>query len=166
MGENIITRRTVLRGAGAMGAVAASAASLAACGSSSPSSTATTGSAATTTGQATSTPVPTTGSASGTAGGGAAASGTKVAKADVPVGGGKIVGGAVVTQPSSGTFKAFTSTCTHQGCTVLSVANNKIMCPCHGSGFDASTGAVVNGPATRALPAKTLTDSGDSVVVA
>ena len=163
MGENI-TRRTVLRGAGAMGAVAASAASLAACGSSSPSSTATTGSAATT-GQATSTPVPTTGAASGTTGGGAAASGTKVAKADVPVGGGKIVGGAVVTQPSSGTFKAFTSTCTHQGCTVGSVANNKIMCPCHGSGFDASTGAVVNGPATRALPAKTVTDSGDSVVV-
>ena len=163
MGENI-TRRTVLRGAGAMGAVAASAASLAACGSSSPSSTATTGSAATT-GQATSTPVPTTGSASGTTGGGAA-SGTKVAKADVPVGGGKIVGGAVVTQPTSGTFKAFTSTCTHQGCTVGSVANNKIMCPCHGSGFDASTGAVVNGPATRALAAKTVTDSGDSVVVA
>ena len=158
MGENI-TRRTVLRGAGAMGAVAASAASLAACGSSSPSSTATTGSAATTAGVDVAPDA-------GQRGRGAAASGTKVAKADVPVGGGKIVGGAVVTQPTSGTFKAFTSTCTHQGCTVGSVANNKIICPCHGSGYDASSGAVVNGPATRALPAKTVTDSGDSVVVA
>ncbi len=164
MAENI-TRRTMLRGAGAVGAVAASAASLAACGSSSPSSTATTGSAAGTTGTATTQSSGTSGSGSATTSGGAA-SGTKVAKADIPVSGGKIVGGVVVTQPAAGTFKAFTSTCTHQGCTVGQVTNNKIMCPCHGSGFDASTGAVVNGPATRALAAKTVTDSGDSVVVA
>ncbi len=45
------------------------------------------------------------------------------------------------------------------------VANDKIMCPCHGSGFDTSTGAVVNGPATRALAAKSVTDSGDSIIV-
>jgi Rieske Fe-S protein len=89
-----------------------------------------------------------------------------VAKAEVPVGGGKIVAGAVVTQPTSGTFKAFSSTCTHQGCTVAEVTDNTIRCPCHGSSFDASTGAVKSGPAQRPLPAKTLTDSGSSVVVA
>ncbi|MGV1007327.1 MAG: Rieske (2Fe-2S) protein [Dermatophilaceae bacterium] len=163
MGENL-TRRTVLRGAGAVGAVAASAASLAACGSSTSSSSATTGATSGASATSGATSATTTGGATAT--GSASASGTKVAKADVPVNGGKIVGGIVVTQPASGTYKAFSSTCTHQGCTVDSVANNKIVCPCHGSGFDASTGAVVNGPATRALSAKTLADSGDSVVVA
>jgi Rieske Fe-S protein len=45
------------------------------------------------------------------------------------------------------------------------VSDNRIVCPCHGSAFDASSGAVVNGPATRALPAKTVTVSGDTLVV-
>lgn len=159
MGQNI-SRRTVVRGAGALGAAAAAAASAAACGSSTPSTTPTTSAAAATTTGST----PTT-SAAATTTGGSAASGTTVAKADVPVGGGRIVSGAVVTQPTSGTFKAFSSTCTHQGCTVADVTDNAIRCACHGSSFDASTGAVKTGPATRALPAKTLTDSGDSVVV-
>lgn len=158
MGENI-TRRTVLRGAGAAGAVAAAAASAAACGSSTPSPSATTSApAGTTTTAATTTTSPTSA--------GSAASGTTVAKAEVPVGGGKIVGAAVVTQPTSGTFKAFSSVCTHQGCTVAEVSNNKILCRCHNSTFDASTGAAVSGPAQSALPARTVTDSGDRLVVA
>ena len=43
--------------------------------------------------------------------------------------------------------------CTHQGCTVASVANGVITCPCHGSQFDAQTGAVIAGPAPRGLSA-------------
>ena len=34
----------------------------------------------------------------------------------------------------------------------LGVTDGEIHCPCHGSAFDATTGAVVNGPATRPLP--------------
>lgn len=58
----------------------------------------------------------------------------------------------VVTLGSDSTVHAFSATCTHQGCTVSAVQNGVISCPCHGSQFDARTGAVVAGPAPRALP--------------
>ena len=89
-----------------------------------------------------------------------------VKKADVPVGGGKIISGLVVTQPSAGTFKAFSSTCTHEGCQVSEVKDNKIRCACHNSYFDAATGAVLSGPARSALPSKNVTDAGDSLTLA
>lgn len=72
---------------------------------------------------------------------------------DIPTGGGIVTGGVVVTRDDSGNVHAFSATCTHQGCTVSSVEHGRITCPCHGSVFDAGTGAVVNGPATRPLPA-------------
>ncbi|MYS79419.1 Rieske (2Fe-2S) protein [Embleya scabrispora] len=86
---------------------------------------------------------------------------------DVPVGGGKIYDDAkvVVTQPTAGDFKAFTAVCTHQQCLVGSVAAGKINCPCHGSSFDASTGAVLGGPASRPLAAKQITVANGQVVL-
>ena len=57
----------------------------------------------------------------------------------------------VVTQPEPNDIHAFSAVCTHQGCTVNSVARGRIDCPCHGSSFDAATGAVRNGPAARPL---------------
>ncbi|TDC08642.1 Rieske (2Fe-2S) protein [Actinomadura bangladeshensis] len=73
--------------------------------------------------------------------------------ADVPVGGGKIYGDekVVVTQPAQGEFKAFTAVCTHQGCTVGSVRNGIIHCPCHGSEFKITDGSVAKGPAGTPL---------------
>ena len=59
----------------------------------------------------------------------------------------------VVTLGSDSAVHAFSATCTHQGCTVSDVQNGVISCPCHGSQFNARTGAVVTGPAPRALPA-------------
>ncbi|HEX5267922.1 MAG TPA: Rieske (2Fe-2S) protein [Acidimicrobiales bacterium] len=59
----------------------------------------------------------------------------------------------VVTLASDSTVHAFSATCTHQGCTVDAVQNGVITCPCHGSRFDARTGAVLTGPAPRPLPA-------------
>jgi Rieske Fe-S protein len=70
----------------------------------------------------------------------------------VPVGGGLIVGKVVVTRDAQGDVRGYSATCTHQGCTVDRVQNGRIQCPCHGSAFNASTGAVVQGPATRPLP--------------
>jgi Rieske Fe-S protein len=86
---------------------------------------------------------------------GPTASGSAViAVTAVPVGGGVIVDrlGIVVTQPTAGAIHAFSSKCTHLGCTVSEVHNGVISCPCHGSEFNDSTGAVVHGPATRPLP--------------
>jgi Rieske Fe-S protein len=109
-------------------------------------------------------------STSGSATGGAttaAGSAPKVKVADVPVGGGIIMQDAayVVTQPTAGTFKAFSKVCTHQGCTVASVSNGHINCTCHGSTFSATDGSVVNGPATKPLAETKVTLSGDSLVI-
>ena len=93
-------------------------------------------------------------------------SGGAIAKtADVPVGSGVIVDDVVVTQPSAGDFKAFSSTCTHKGCAVNKVADGTIDCPCHGSKYNLD-GTVANGPATAPLEAKTISVQGDSIVLA
>lgn len=74
--------------------------------------------------------------------------------AEVPVGGGVVLTDAriVLTRGSNGTVHGFSAVCTHQGCTVTSVHNGVIGCPCHGSRFDAQTGEVLAGPAPRPLP--------------
>ena len=74
-----------------------------------------------------------------------------ISKATIPVGGGKIFADqkVVVTQPTSGEFKAFSAVCTHQSCVVADVSGGTINCACHGSKFDITTGAVKNGPPPR-----------------
>ncbi len=143
-----IDRRTVIRSAGVVGVGAVGAATLAACGGSSDTATPTSKAA---------------GSAAGA--GGSAAGGIKAT--DIPVGGGKVFDDTkiVVTQPKAGEFKAFSAICTHKGCTVAKVENGTIDCPCHGSKYDMTTGAVKNGPATAALPAKTAKESGGSITI-
>ncbi|WP_194907448.1 Rieske (2Fe-2S) protein [Catenulispora rubra] len=90
-----------------------------------------------------------------------------VPSSSVPVGGGYIdkSNNVVVTQPQAGVFKAFTAVCTHQGCTVGGVTNNRIVCPCHGSVFSAQDGSVLNGPAASPLAAMTAKVNGANVDV-
>jgi Rieske Fe-S protein len=80
---------------------------------------------------------------------------------DIPVGGGKVFKSekVVVTQPTQGEFKAFSAVCTHRGCTVGSVSDGKIHCPCHGSAFSATDGSVATGPADKPLATKNVTVS-------
>lgn len=96
------------------------------------------------------------GGGSGGSAGSAASGGALVALADVPVGGAvaaKDASGApvVVAQPTAGTAVAFSAICTHMGCQVAP-AGNQLNCPCHGSQYDAATGAVLRGPAAKPLP--------------
>lgn len=109
-------------------------------------------------------------SSGGTGGGdNAAGGGTALAKtSDIPEGGGKVFGdqGVVVTQPEAGTYKAFSSKCTHQGCAVKGIENNVITCPCHNSQFSAVDGSVKKGPATQPLAETKITVSGDSISLA
>ena len=57
---------------------------------------------------------------------------------------------AFVVQPAAGRFVAFDATCTHQGCPVQ-FSGSTFQCPCHGAEFDATTGAVLRGPAGSPL---------------
>jgi len=98
----------------------------------------------------------------------AAPTGKRLAStSDIPVGGGKVFPAdkVVVTQPTPGTFEAFSAICTHRGCTVNKVADGTIDCPCHGSKYAIKDGSVVNGPAQRSLAARQITISGDAVVL-
>ncbi|MEU7552667.1 Rieske (2Fe-2S) protein [Streptomyces sp. NPDC044571] len=81
----------------------------------------------------------------------------------VPVGGGTVLKEEklVVTQPTAGSFRCFTAVCTHQGCIVSKVENGTIDCPCHGSKFAMTDGAVTHGPATRPLAEKKITVAAD-----
>ncbi len=99
---------------------------------------------------------------------GATATGTVLAAAsEIPVGGGKIFTAAkvVVTQPVSGQYLGFSAVCTHVGCTLSEVANGTIDCPCHGSEFKITTGAVVTGPAPSPLPKKQIKVVNGQVVL-
>jgi 3-phenylpropionate/trans-cinnamate dioxygenase ferredoxin component len=48
---------------------------------------------------------------------------------------------------------AFDDLCTHEACPLSAglLTGTTIMCQCHGSRFDVTSGAVINGPATEPL---------------
>ena len=89
-----------------------------------------------------------------------------VAASEVPVTGGVVLGdqGVVVTQPSAGEFRGFSSTCTHQGCTLARVDDGLIQCDCHGSRFSIEDGTVEKGPANQPLPEVAVRLDGDQVI--
>jgi Rieske Fe-S protein len=108
-------------------------------------------------------------SSGGSSSGGASSGGQELAKSTtIPVGGGTVFADkdVVVTQPNPGEFKAFSATCTHQGCKVSKVQDGTIDCPCHGSKFSISDGSVAHGPAQKPLATKSVSVSGDSIVLA
>ena len=130
------SRRAVLRGMGAIGAAAAGAGAIAACGSDD-DPTAANG------------PVKRVKAADIPVGGG-------VIYADAVV---------VVTQPVAGNFKAFSAMCMHLGCVVNQVDHGRIICPCHGSEYNITDGSVYQGPSTTPLNPRTVTVSGDTLTI-
>ena len=77
---------------------------------------------------------------------------------DVPVGGAasftdpKEGVPALVVQVKEGVFRAFSAVCPHAGCQVqFDQQSDLFVCPCHGSIFNGSTGAVQQGPASTGL---------------
>ncbi|MGW4382374.1 QcrA and Rieske domain-containing protein [Kitasatospora sp. NPDC004531] len=92
-----------------------------------------------------------------------------VPAAQVPVGGSATVkdpasGDAVyIVQPTAGKYAGLSSVCTHSGCAVNPPKDGRLYCPCHGSTFDAATGAVINGPAVKPLPGYAVTRNGEQL---
>ncbi|WP_454746410.1 QcrA and Rieske domain-containing protein [Ciceribacter selenitireducens] len=80
----------------------------------------------------------------------------------------------------SAVFVSVSSTCTHQGCPILTgdgiwgatdapiydAATRAVTCPCHNSKFDVSTGVVIRGPANKPLLTFATEVSDDEVFVA
>ena len=153
-----VSRRRVL----AAGAIGVAGAALAACSqAAAPDDPTVTGQAA-------------GGNGPGTAGSGSAGSGSAgkplAELSAIPVGGaisatGQNGAALIIARPTSGTVAAFSAICTHQGCTVVP-AGKELDCPCHGSVYDASTGAVITGPAPRALNPVRVVISGNDVLPA
>ena len=103
-----------------------------------------------------------------------AAAGKRIGLASqVPVG-----GAATFTDPATGDpglvlqlakdqFVAYDAICPHAGCTVGYAPGAKlIVCPCHGSEFDPTTGAVVSPPASRGLTPIHVAVSADGSLLA
>jgi Rieske Fe-S protein len=173
--ESLATRRGMLAGVGLVGLAGA----ITACGAGGSSSSAAAadpaassgggGGATTATSAAPAASAPTGSQASSSPGSsgsaGGVAAGALSGTSAIPVGGGEIFPAqlVVIAQPSAGQFKAFSAVCTHMGCTVSQIANGRIDCPCHGSEYSITDGAVLAGPAPKPLPAKTIKITGDSI---
>jgi len=74
---------------------------------------------------------------------------------------------AIVVQPKAGNFLGFDAVCPHAGCTVgYDQRRVRFVCPCHGSEFNGSTGAVEVGPATGGLRRITVAEGSDGQLYA
>jgi nitrite reductase/ring-hydroxylating ferredoxin subunit len=67
-----------------------------------------------------------------------------------------------------GKYYAIDNDCTHLGCKLNegTLTGVRVECPCHGSTFDVTTGAVVTGPTTSPEPIYPATVSGDQILIA
>ena len=106
--------------------------------------------------------------------GGGHPAGTAIGPAkDVPVGGAASFSDphtgdpSIVIQRKTGKFVAFDAVCPHAGCTVqYDQSAALLVCPCHGSQFNAATGAVQVGPAATGLNPITIAEGGDGQLYA
>ena len=58
-------------------------------------------------------------------------------------------GAKIAVANVEGTFYAFDDTCTHMACSLAGgdLEETTVICPCHGSEFDVTSGVVLQGPA-------------------
>jgi nitrite reductase/ring-hydroxylating ferredoxin subunit len=70
----------------------------------------------------------------------------------------QVEGNSVAVANVAGQLFAFDDACTHRGCALATgtLDGAVVTCPCHGSQFDVTTGAVVAGPATVGVATYTV----------
>ncbi len=79
----------------------------------------------------------------------------------------EVNGQKVAVAHVEGTFYAFGDICTHALCSLAEgeLEGKTVTCPCHGSQFDVTTGAVLNPPATEPVPVFRLRVEDDEIQV-
>lgn len=78
-----------------------------------------------------------------------------------------VAGTKVNVASASGHLYAFDDTCTHKGCSLAKgkLDGTTVTCPCHGSQFDVTSGAVLRGPAQQPVRSRTVQVEGDELLV-
>jgi 3-phenylpropionate/trans-cinnamate dioxygenase ferredoxin subunit len=67
---------------------------------------------------------------------------------------------------ANGHLYAFDDTCTHMGCSLANgeLEGTTVTCPCHGSQFDVTSGAVLRGPAQRPVRSLPMQVNGEELL--
>src|SRR2546427_4198962 len=78
-----------------------------------------------------------------------------------------IDGTKVSIAAAGGSLYAFDDVCTHMGCSLGEgkLEGTTMTCPCHGSQFDVTSGAVIRGPAQRPVRVRSVQIEGDDLLV-
>ncbi|MCI0392408.1 MAG: Rieske (2Fe-2S) protein [Acidobacteria bacterium] len=79
----------------------------------------------------------------------------------------EIAGTKVSVVAAGGRLYAFDDTCTHMGCSLGEgkVEGTTVTCPCHGSQFDVTSGAVIRGPARQPVRSRLVQVDGEDLLV-
>jgi nitrite reductase/ring-hydroxylating ferredoxin subunit len=69
---------------------------------------------------------------------------------------------------ANGHLYAIDDTCTHRGCSLGKgkLEGTTVTCPCHGSQFDVTSGAVIRGPATLPVRSRIVQVEGEDLLAA
>jgi nitrite reductase/ring-hydroxylating ferredoxin subunit len=79
-----------------------------------------------------------------------------------------VKGAEIAVSRLGGTLYGFSDICTHRGCNLAlggEIDGNTITCECHGSVFDMTTGAVVEGPAPEPVGTFEVRDEGGDLQI-
>jgi nitrite reductase/ring-hydroxylating ferredoxin subunit len=79
----------------------------------------------------------------------------------------EVAGTKVNVANALGQLYAFDDTCTHKGCSLAQgkLEGTTVTCPCHGSQFDVTSGAVLRGPAERPVRSRPVQIQGEDLLV-
>ncbi len=80
----------------------------------------------------------------------------------------EVEGVKVAVANVGGTLHAFGNVCTHRQCPLAKgdLEGTTVTCPCHGSQFDVTTGAVLSGPAEEPVPSYPVRLQDDAIQIA
>jgi len=78
-----------------------------------------------------------------------------------------VAGTKVNVAASGGRLFAIDDTCTHRGCSLGEgkLAGTTVTCPCHGSQFDVTSGAVIRGPAQQPVRSRSVQVDGQDLLI-